>query len=227
MSLKSSMLLRKLTLFATVWLFAAPTVAQSWIEYLDRVDLFGINFPAAPEVEEIDYLSSFDVIFPARVHRVESGRSTYVMTVVDYTDAQRRHAERPDRTGATNGEWIKDLRGSVAHAAWNIRKRGGEVTYDAWSDIERVEGHQLQITNPDQSRLFVGIYLHNSRLHIIEATVPGGWPPPMHFQQSLRFFDEDGTRVRYELDANGNTTRTQSSYEFGDSGAVVVERVAE
>jgi len=219
--------LAKLILASTVWFFSTAAAAQSWIEYLDRVDLFGINFPAPPEVEEVEYLSSFDVIFPARVHRVESGRSRYVMTLVDYTEAQRRHAERPDRTQATSGEWIKDLRGSVAHAAWNIRKRGGEVTYDAWSDIERIEGHQLQITNPDQSRTFAGIYLHNSRLHIIEATVPAGWPPPMHFQQSLRFFDEEGTRVRYDLDVNGNTTRTVSSYEFGDSGAVVVERVAE
>jgi len=31
-----------------------------------------------------------------------------------------------------------------------------------------VEGHQLQLTNADQSRTFVGIYLHENRLYILK-----------------------------------------------------------
>ena len=41
---------------------------------------------------------------------------------------------------------------AVDYAAWNIRKRGGEITYDAWTNVDRIAGHMLQITNTDQSR---------------------------------------------------------------------------
>jgi hypothetical protein len=208
-------------------LFAEAALSQAWIEYLDRTAHFGVNLPSEPQLEDVSYTSAHGATFPARVYTAESGRSLYLVTVVDYRDAERSHAERPDRTEASSGEWIKDVRASVAHAAWNLRKRGGEVTYDAWSDIERVEGHQLQITNADESRTFAGIYLHSSRLYILEATVPPGWPPPMHFQQSLRFFDEEGRRVRYELDPNGNTTRIPGSYEFEGGVAEIVERTEE
>ncbi|MFL2545925.1 MAG: hypothetical protein ACJ0SL_00945 [Candidatus Rariloculaceae bacterium] len=146
-------------LILTVFLYALPgfLLAQGWIEYLDRTLLFGVNLPGEPVVEDITYTSAHGATFPARIYTAESGQSLYTVTVVDYTDAERIHAEREDRTEAINGEWIKDVRASVAYAAWNVRKRGGEVTYDAWSDIERVEGHQLQVTNDDQSRTYAGI----------------------------------------------------------------------
>lgn len=210
---------------AVALLFAGSAFAQGWVEYLDRERFFGVNLPGEPKVEDIEYTSAHDAVFPARVYSVEQGDRRYSVTIVDYTDAQRIHAERPDRTEASGNEWIKDVRASVAHEAWNFRKRGGEVTYDAWSDIERIEGHQIQITNPDQSRTFAGIYLHDSRLFVLEATVPAGWPPPIQFQQSLRFFDEDGVRVRYDLDPNGNKTRVPGSYEYEleHSDAEVIE----
>ena len=49
----------------------------------------------------------------------------------------------------------------------------------------------------------------------------------MHFQQSLRFFDEEGRRVRYEVDVNGNATRIPGSYEFEGGRAEIIEREAE
>lgn len=210
---------------ASLLLVAGSASAQGWIEFLDRDRFFGVNLPREPEVADIEYTSAHDAVFPARVYSVRDGDSLYSVTIVDYTDAQRVHAERPDRTEASRNEWIKDVRASVAHEAWNFRKRGGEVTYDAWSDIERVEGHQIQITNPDRSRTYAGIYLHDSRLYVLEATVAAGGPPPILFQQSLRFFDEDGVRVRYELDPNGNTRRIPGSYEYEreDSDATVIE----
>ncbi|MFL2545924.1 MAG: hypothetical protein ACJ0SL_00940 [Candidatus Rariloculaceae bacterium] len=57
--------------------------------------------------------------------------------------------------------------------------------------------------------------------------MPPGWPPPLQFQQSLRFFDEDGVRVRYDLDVNGNTTRIPGSYEFIGGEAEILERVSD
>jgi len=72
------------------------------------------------------------------------------------------------------------------------------VTYDAWHYIDLVAGHQLQLTNADRSRTFASIYLHDSRLYILEATVSSGAPPPGLFQQSLKFLDEEGNGVRYQ-----------------------------
>ena len=209
-------------------LFSGTLLAQGWIEFLDHERFFGVNFPSEPEVADIEYTSAHDGKFPARVYSVHDGDRFYSVTIVDYTDAQRIHAERPDLTEASRNEWIKDVRASVAHEAWNFRKRGGEVTYDAWSDIERVEGHQIQITNSDQSRTFAGIYLNDSRLYVLEAIAPAGWPPPILFQQSLRFFDEEGVRVRYDLDPNGNKTRVPGSYEYEreHSNAAIIERGA-
>jgi hypothetical protein len=115
----------------------------------------------------------------------------------------------------------------VAHAANAFRTRGGTVTYDAWLDIEKVEGHQLQITNPDQSRSFIAILLNAARLYILEATVPRGYPPPVLFQSSLGFLDEDGRRVRYQVDADGQRTRIDVRYEWIGEDPDTVEQVVE
>ena len=61
-------------------------------------------------------------------------------------------------------------------------------------------------TNADKSRTFVAIHLHARRLYILEATVPPNSVPPALFQQSLRILDENGTQIRYNLDADGNRT---------------------
>lgn len=61
-----------------------------------------------------------------------------------------------------------------------------------------MSGQQLQLTNTDQSRTFAGIYLHEARLYILDATVPPKAPPPGLFQQSLSFLDAKGERVRHD-----------------------------
>ncbi len=134
-------------------------------------------------MRETTHRSAFDAIFPARVYTVERDTGAYSITVVDYRESERIHSERTDRTEANSSSsvWVTDVRASVAHAAQGFRTRGGEVTYDAWADIDKIEGHQLQITNPDGSRSFIGIHLHASRLYILEATVPPGAPPPGSF----------------------------------------------
>ena len=189
-------------------LFSSPTLAQSWFEYVSRTDRFSVNFPSEPEVREFNYASEFDATFPGRVYTARVGDNTYSVTVVDFRESERIHAEMKKTEAASGANaWINDQRASVARAAREFRQRDGEVTYDAWSHIDLVEGHQLQITNRDQSRTFVGIYLHGnvSRLHVLEATVASGSPPPGQFQQSLRFLDEQGERIRYRLSPNGCT----------------------
>jgi hypothetical protein len=210
--------------------FSGISHAQGWLEYINREDLFIVNFPGQPEVRETTHHSAFEAVFPARVYTVERDSGIYSLTVVDYRESRRIHSERTDRTEANSSDsvWVTDIRASVAHAAQGFRSMGGEVTYDAWSDIEKIEGHQLQITNLDQSRSFVGIYLHAGRLYILEATVPPGVPPPGLFQQSLGILDEEGRRIRYLIDADGNKTRMQISHEWiggepADTGDQLIE----
>jgi hypothetical protein len=159
------------------------------LEYVERAERFSVNLPGNPAVQNTTYKSEDGGTLPARVYTAQEGPGRYSVTVVNYMGAEPTV-----------------IRGSIAYAAWNFRKRGGEVTYDAFAQVDRIEGHQLQITNADKSRTFVAIHLHARRLYILEATVPPGSPPPGHFQQSLSILDETGKSIRYELDADGNRT---------------------
>jgi hypothetical protein len=192
--------LAKLTLAASALLLSLPSVGQGWIEYVSIADRFTMYIPGEPDVRDISYASEYGVVFPARLYSYEDGPNLYSVTVVDYTDAEEIHSERANKTSADDGSlyWAVDVLGSIAYAAWNIRKRGGEVTHDAWHYIQRVEGHQLQITNADRSRTYAGIYLHETRLYILEATVLPGSPPPIIFQQSLSLLDDEGNTFNYE-----------------------------
>ena len=181
-------------------LLGATLLAQEWSTYSNRLDRFEVNFPGQPKVEEIKWPSEYGAVFPGRVYSVEQSGSRYSVTVIDYTDAERIHAARTNHTEADSLPiyWQVDVQASIAYAATKFRQRPGvKVTYDAFHYIDLVSGHQLQMTNPDQSRTFAGIYLHESRLYILEATVPAKAPPPGLFQQSLGFLDAAGKKVRY------------------------------
>jgi hypothetical protein len=182
--------------------------AQGWIEYVSLADRFSINLPGEPEIEELTYLSEFDATYPARLYTTKVDESIYSVTIVDFTNAQAIHAVMEKTEAATSSStWINDQRAATARAATEIRRRGGEVTHDAWSHIDRVEGLQLQVTNANNSRTYAGIYMNgnSSRLYILEATVAPGSVPPGQFQQSLRFLDPTGDRIRYQLTVNGCT----------------------
>jgi hypothetical protein len=56
---------------------------------------------------------------------------------------------------------------------------------------------------------YVEINLYQRRLYILEATVPQGAVPPLEFQMSLSILDEEGKRVRFEVDACGQRIRRQ------------------
>jgi hypothetical protein len=193
--------MRLLRFVSTVLIVFAsgPAFAQDWITYVSREDRFSVNFPANPTVETITWPSEYGAVFPGRVHTYVDGASRYSVTVIDYTDAEKVHAAiaKPE-SFQDSIYWQIDIQASIQYAATKYRMRPGvKVTYDAWHYIDLVEGHQLQITNPDQSRTFVGIYLHENRLYILDATVPRGAAPPGLFQQSLSFLDEAGNRVRH------------------------------
>ncbi len=184
------MSLIRLTAAGLILFMSEPSFAQGWIEYVNREDRFQINFPGQPTVRDISYESEYGATLPARVYTAKGGPATYTLTVVNYEDADPRN-----------------YRGATLWAAWQIRKRGGEITFDAYAQTDRIRGIQLQITNKDTTRSFIGIHAHARRLYIMEATAPPDYPPPSDFPQSLSILDDQGRRVRYELDDEGNRIR--------------------
>lgn len=191
---------------AFVLLMSGPSFAQEWIEYASQEDLFTVNFPSEPTVQEIAYPAEYGVILPGRVHGVENGPNRYSVTVIDYTNAQEIHAERlvdcqgPSRSNANlcSNPWINEVRGALDYAAWSFLQRDATVTHYAWYSVERVEGRRIQLTNADESRTFAAIHMHENRLYVFEGTVPSAAPPPGLFSESLGFIDEEGIRIRYD-----------------------------
>jgi hypothetical protein len=56
-----------------------------------------------------------------------------------------------------------------------------------------IDGHELHFINDmDQSQTFAFIGMRNTKLYIVEGTVPEGHPEPGLFQQSLGWLDENG-----------------------------------
>jgi len=104
----------------------------------NRVDRFEVNFPGQPKVEEIKWPSEYGAVFPGT-------------RVFGRTNAARTNHTEADSLPIY---WHVDVQASIAYAATKFRQRPGvKVTYDAFHYIDLVSGHQLQMTNPDQSRL--------------------------------------------------------------------------
>ena len=158
---------------------SSPVLAQSWAEYRNTEWRFGINFPGEPVAEEIEWFSEDDLPVPAIRFSASRGDSTYSVIVADYREAR-----------------LTTMLGAEAQAAAMYRKLG-EVTHDAYSQIDRVGGLLIQITKPDQRRLYLAIHQHDGFLYIAEAESPPNAPPPGQFQQALHFLDAQGVRVRY------------------------------
>jgi hypothetical protein len=181
-------------------LLATSAAAQEWTEYTSRLDRFMVPAPGEPKIETITWDSEYGATLPGRVYRWAQGRSHYSVTVIDYSDAERIHSElKHIAYQGGPGYWTIDIMASIDYAATRYRQKPGvTVTYDAWHYIERVTGHALQLTNPDATRSYVGIYLHDNRLYILDATAPPNEPPPIIFQQSFGFLDANGNPVQYK-----------------------------
>ena len=109
------------------------------------------------------------------------------------------------------GYWVIDIAASVAHAARLYREKPGvKVTYDAFHYVNLITGHMLQLTNPDASRSYVAIYLHENRLYVLDATVETtnlngkAWLNEVgeivsHAERVIeRFTPIDGNTIRYQ-----------------------------
>lgn len=182
-------------------LCGSPALAQDWDEFTSRDDRFSVNVAGQPDVETISWPTEYGMVMPGRVYRFTRGAERYALTVIDYTGAEQQYAQKNHPPSFRQARyWQIDIQASIQYAATKLfrTRPGAKVTYDAWHYIDLVEGHQLHLTNPDGTRTIAGIYLHENRLYILEATVPATAPEPALFVQSLGFLDEQGNRVRYD-----------------------------
>lgn len=191
----------RVVIAAVALVFGGSAAAQEWITYTSMEDRFRVHVPCEFSIETIDWESEYGSTLPARVYSCDAdSRGEYTVTVADYTNALDIYLAREGRNEADYVDlyWEIDIRASIIYAATQIRQREGEITFDAYHYVDRIEGEQIQMTYPDERRLYAAIYLHNSKLYILEATVEPRTPPPGMFQQSLGFVDAEGERIRYD-----------------------------
>ena len=196
---------------ALILFTAGPALAQDWIDFVSKEDRFTANFPGQPAVTSTTYKSQFGADLPAREYTASLGPSRFKLTVVDYRPIEQILAARvkdcPQGFEVCRGgfgstgpgySWA-DRAGALIYATWNFMKRDGvKVTEFSWNNINQVVGQYLHLTNPDKSRTFVGIFMHDDFLYISEGTVPAGYPEPGLFQQGLAFLDSNGNSIRYD-----------------------------
>src|SRR5438067_2429956 len=76
--------------------------------------------------------------FRATCTRYDTGYTHYLVTVVDYSNVEKLHADRvrgctlyPDQC---NNPYVAELRGAMEYAVWQFLKRDGKVTYYAYGN---------------------------------------------------------------------------------------------
>jgi hypothetical protein len=195
--------MRRLLVIAALFLClpVSSFAQEEWMEFSSPEDKFTIVFPGKPAVQQITWPSEYGAVFPGRVYTVQQGRNKYSVTVIDYRDAEAIHSKLPKAPSFDDPRyWQMDIQASVQYAATKLYRTrpGAKVTYDAWHYIDLISGHQLQLLNPDNTKTYVSIYLHENRLYIVDATVPANAPAQGIFQQNLGFQTETGGRVRYD-----------------------------
>ena len=199
--------MREIIAVALSLLLASPALSQDWVPYTSPTDSFAVNFPGQPKVQDTTYKTEYNLTLPSRIYSAVVGQSRYSVTVVDYSNAEKLHADRTKTCQAALGDVDScnpqfqsrtEMRGAIVYATWAFFQRDAKVTHFTYTYADLVEGHQLQLTNKDGSRTFVAIHMHENRLYILEGTVPEGEPPPGLFQQSLQFIDKDGNKIRYQ-----------------------------
>ena len=153
--------------------------AQPWVSYLSAEDRFAISFPSEPTIEEIEWIDEDGEARSARRYSAERAGNTYAMIAVDYSDADD-----------------SELRSSYAYAA-SVYRQKGDVIYDSEAQMDRIDGHQLEITLDSGRSLYFSAYAHGGRLYVLDAEISARAAPPGQFHEGLQIVDEEGVRVRY------------------------------
>jgi hypothetical protein len=166
---------------AFVVCFAGAALAQAeWAEFVDRDDHFTVNFPGEPDKKDLQYKTADGATLPGHVYSAEDRRGQYLMTVIDY-----RNANEAQRKTA------------IEEASKAFRAKG-KVTYD---EPGRLDGHlsqRITVETPEGRRWLAEILMSNDhRLYISEAGTALTTPPPAQFQASIQVLNDNGVRIRY------------------------------
>lgn len=201
----------RLILASCILLIPVSALAQEWTEFASREERFTANFPGQPRVTDTTWTSEYGAALKGHVYSGENIAGRYSITVIDYNPVEKLLIEKSKScpAGAETclgvadtgvGYWKNDVRGAIVYATWKLMQRPGvKVTHMLWNFMDMVAGQQLQLTNPDGSRTFASVYMHENRLITMEGTVKPGMPEPGLFQQSLGWLDENGRSVRYSF----------------------------
>jgi hypothetical protein len=158
---------------------ALPSVAQQWLDYVNREYRFAVNFPASPAEQAAVHRSANGRTLPARAFVARQGTSLYRVTVVLFP------ADVPDAAA------------EIAHAASLLRPKGRAI-FDARGDYDGVPAHDLNLVDPAGRQIMASILFHDRRLYIVEGEVSADAAPPVQFQQSIHITDADGKPLNLE-----------------------------
>jgi hypothetical protein len=209
---------------------AGSAAAQEWEEFVSKEDGFKVDFPGKPKITDVTWKSQLDYILPGKAYSVDKGKERYSMTVVDYRPIEQQGIDRSKTCEEGNqqcrqnagimgpGYWRHDERGAVMYATFKLIQKAAKVTSLAWEWQDQVEGNFLQLTNPDESRTFAYVAMHENKLYILEGTVPKGYPEPGLFQQSMGFVDANGKGLRYQGVIYSNAYHGMGVYPKPPSG---------
>jgi hypothetical protein len=195
--------------FAFILSISGLSAGQELVEYQSIPDGFKITLTGQPTITDTTWTSQQGYMLPARVYRVDKGREHYSVTVIDYSGIEQIAIEHvktcpagaplckgTDISGP--GLWKHDVRQALMFATFKFMQRDAKVTELTWTQLDLVEGNQIQLLNADQSRTYAYVTMHEMKLYITEATVPKGNPPATLFQTSLGWVDKDGNGIRYQ-----------------------------
>ena len=195
--------------FAFILSISGLSAGQELVEFQSVRDGFKITLAGQPTVTDTTWTSQQGYTLPGRVYRVDKGREHYSVTVIDYSGIEQIAIEHvktcPVGAPLCNGTdisgpglWKHDVREALMFATFKFIQRDAKVTELTWTQLDLVEGNQVQLLNADQSRTYAYVTMHEMKLYITEATVPKGNPPATLFQTSLGWVDKDGNGIRYQ-----------------------------
>jgi len=180
-----------------------PAQSQEWRQYLAFDDFFSISFPGEPTIRGTTYRTEYGIVLPAKTYTAEDFLGSYVVTVMDWAEAQELHDARfaacqASGSNACFNSWSSEISGAAAHAVADmITRPGTQVTYFGQYTADGVAGFQLELAKENGSRTTAVAHWHENRLYIVEATASEGMPDPEIFPVSFGFIDEDGRRIQY------------------------------
>jgi hypothetical protein len=79
---------------ALILLAPGLSAGQGFTPYFSRTDFFEVAFPGQPTIQDIKFTFEYTGVFLARAYSVVNERGRFLVTVVDYTNAESIHKER-------------------------------------------------------------------------------------------------------------------------------------